>query len=338
MVVRVGTCACACIAGLLEYAQLSEPAPADVAPRRTLVPFDLAARARAGDPRRVGAVLMVTAMLLFAAMALATRVASRQMGAAQLTVIRFAVCGAGVLVFSALGGGRLAPQSWRLLVLRGLFGGVAVLLYFVAIARCRDTGTAVLLNLVSPIYTSLFAWAFLRERPGGRLGLGIVLAFTGVLLVLRTPDGFHLGPGELAGIASAILSGLAVTTIRAARATDGAAAILFVFCVTGFLISLPLAVADWRAADAVTWAYALGMGALSLVAQLLMTHAFGLVTAPEGALYQQLTPAFTFVLGALFLHEAVSVTAIGGTALIVGAVVWASRATPRPVAGPKPSA
>ncbi len=304
------------------------PEPADAplpAPGSAFGPLAARARAIRGDARRLGAVYMVTATLLFSAMAVATRVASRQMGAGQLTAIRFAVCGVGVLAFSAIGGARLAPTRWRLLFLRGLFGGAAVLLYFVAIARCRDTGTAVLLNLVSPIYTSLFAWVFLRERPGARLGLGIVFAFSGVLLVLRTPVGFHLGPGELAGIASAVLSGLAVTTLRAARATDGAAAILGVFCVTGLLLSVPLAVADWRAADPGTWGYALGMGALSLVSQLLMTHAFGLVSAPEGALYQQLTPAFTFVMGAAFLHEAVSATAIGGTALIVGAVVWASR-------------
>lgn len=307
---------------------MNEPAPAEAPlpePGSASALGELAARVLRGDKRRLGAVLMVTAMLLFSGMALATRVASRQMGAGQLTAIRFSVCGVGVVAFSALAGARLAPQSWRLLVLRGLFGGAAVLLYFVALARCRDTGTAVLLNLVSPIYTSLFAWVFLRERPGARLGLGIVLAFAGVLLVLRTPAGFHLGVGEVAGIASAVLSGLAVTTIRAARATDSAPAILLVFCVTGLFLSAPFAAADWHAADASSWGLALFMGALSLLAQLLMTHAFGLVTAPEGALYQQLTPAFTFVLAAAFLHEALGLTAILGTALILGAVVWASR-------------
>ena|SRR5437867_185398 len=266
---------------------------------------------------------MVGSMALFAMMAVCARVAERQMSAPQLVLVRFAICGAGVGALWAARRVEVRPRNLRLLALRGVLGGAAVLLYFVAIERCRDTGTATLLNLTSPIFTSLLAWVFLRERPSARLGAGVAVAFAGVFLVLRRPGGIAIGWGEAAGIASALLSGAAVTTIRAARAYDDAPTILFAFSIAGAAVALPFAVPAWRVAGPVAWALAVGVGGTSFFAQLGMTHAFGLVSASRGALYQQLTPVFTFALALALLGERLTAGSAAGALLTVGAVAWA---------------
>jgi drug/metabolite transporter (DMT)-like permease len=288
--------------------------------RPASLPF-LAERSTAGR----GAALMVLSMAVFALVGLAARAASRDMGPSQLAAIRFGFGVAGIAALAALGKVDVRPNNLRLLVLRGILGGSAVLLYFVAIERCQDAGTATLLNYLSPIFTSFFAWFFLGERPSGRLGVGVALAAAGVALVLQRPGiGFHLGVGEVAGLLSAVIAGFAVVTIRASRAYDNATTILLAFSLGGLLLSLPFAIPTWRSAGPGAWSLAIAVGVTSFVAQWLMTYAFGLVTASHGALFQQLTPVFTYLLGAALLGEPLAATAAAGVALAVGAVAFAA--------------
>lgn len=292
-------------------------------------PFaSLQARAARSSPAVTGAALMVAAMVVFAVMGVAARAASREMGPAQLATVRFGFGVLGVLALASLGRVDLRPNNLRLLVLRGVLGGGAVLLYFVAIERCRDAGTATLLNYLSPIFTSLFAWFFLGERPSARLGGGVALAALGVTLVLDRPGaGFHLGLGEAAGLLSAVIAGFAVVTIRASRAYDNATTILLAFSLGGLLLSLPFAIPTWRDVGGATWSLALVVGVTSFVAQWLMTYAFGLVTASQGALYQQLTPVFVYLLGAAVLGEPLALASMAGVALTLAAVAFAARAS-----------
>lgn len=280
-------------------------------------------------PALLGSLLMIGASALFAVMAIATRGAAGEMSASQLVAIRFALMALGTLLWRGPGGGPIRPNNLKLLGLRGAFGGAAVLLYFVALARTKDAGTAALIQYSSPLFTTLFGWWLLSERPSGRMGLGALGAFAGVLLVLRTPTGFSFGIGELAAVASAVIAGLAVVTIRAARAYDNTSTILFAFSVGGLAISLPFAIPSWQAAGPTAWVLALVIGVSSFFAQLMMTYAFGLVTAGQGAIFQLLTPIFTFALGAAFLGEPVSPTAAVGALLTVGALAWVS-VGPRP--------
>lgn len=277
-------------------------------------------------PVLFGSVLMIGASLLFGVMAVAARQAAAEMSTPQLVTLRFAIMAVGTLLWRGPGSGEIRPKNMRLLFLRGVLGGAAVLLYFVALATARNAGTAALLQYTSPLFTTLFGWWLLGERPAVRLAFGGLLAFAGVLLVLRTPEGIHLGPGEMAAIGSAVIAGLAVVTIRAARAYDNTATILFAFSVGGLLLALPFAIPAWQPAGVTTWLLALVVGVSSFFAQLMMTYAFGLVTAGQGAIYQLLTPIFTFGLGAGLLGEKVTGTAAAGAVLTVAAIGWSSRA------------
>lgn len=273
-----------------------------------------------------GVPLMVASMALFACMAIAGRIAAREMSAPQLVAIRFAAMLSVLVPLHLSGRARVRPGNLRLLALRGIFGGLAVLTFFVALARCRDTGTASLLNNVSPLFTNLLAVPLLGERLTGRLGAGLVVALVGVGLVVA-PDPAGLarpGIGELAGLASALFSAFAMVSLRAARATDDAVTILFAFCVGGLAISVIPAALDWRAASGDAWLAALAVGGTSLLAQLGMTHAFGLLPAGRGAAWQLTTPIFTFALAWPLLGEPIAPAAAAGALLTILAIAWAT--------------
>ena len=66
--------------------------------------------------------------------------------------------------------GTFRPRRKGLLVSRGLFGGVAALLYFLAIERI-PAGEATLLNNTFPIWAVLLSLFLLNERPTVHLGI-----------------------------------------------------------------------------------------------------------------------------------------------------------------------
>jgi len=275
--------------------------------------------------------------VLFGLMAALARLGSRGPGGfsgPQMTFLRMSL-GAGLTLLLF----RLRPGTWRprrrgLLVTRGLLGGAAVLLYFMALARI-PAGEATLLNNTFPVFATLISIFTLGERPTVHLLVALALGTVGMLLVLG--DGglpTALGPGEFFGFASALLGAGAVTSIRALRATDNAPTIFFAFAVGGAALSLPFCFTAWPSAS-LLWLAALAVGVLSFGAQILMTDAYGALTVPEAALWQQLTPVASFLWAVWLLGERLSLAGALGVALGIAAVAYGTalgrRAPPQPV-------
>jgi drug/metabolite transporter (DMT)-like permease len=275
---------------------------------------------------------LFAAAVVFGLMAVLARLGSRvgegAFSAPQLSAVRFAVGAGMTLALFRLRPGTYRPVNRRLLATRGLLGGLAVLFYFLALARI-PAGEATLLNNTFPVLAVVLSFFTLGERPTAHLAAALAVTTLGVVLVVSggTLDVLRLGLGwgELAGAASAVLGAGAVTSIRRLRATDNAPTIFFAFCVGGFVVSLPFALGDWPD-DPGLWAIAAAVGILSFAAQLLMTDAYGTLTVAEAAVWQQLTPIASFLWALPVLAEPVTVaTAVGvlvGTAGIVYGTVF----------------
>src|SRR5512140_427205 len=232
-----------------------------------------------------GAPSIVLSSLLFAAMAALARALSGPLSAGQLSFIRMVVglaVAIGIFLVARTGPNFAHP---RLLVTRGLLGGLAVALYFVAIER-MDVGPATLLNNTAPAYAGLFAAIFLGERLTARILAGLAVAIIGAGLVIWSTfepgRELHVGVGAVAGILSGVLSGGAVTAIRALRKDTNTLSVLFSFMLIGSIVTFPLAAV--RPAPA--WSLlpgALVVGILSVGAQLLLTNAYGFVSTVTGS-------------------------------------------------------
>jgi drug/metabolite transporter (DMT)-like permease len=269
--------------------------------------------------------LLFISGLSFGLMAALTRVGTKDgFTAGQIAVVRF---GVGVLLslgLFAVRPGAWAPVKKGLLVTRGALGGLAAFLYFVSLSRISAV-QATLLNNCFPVLAMAFAFFAFRERPTLHLVLGILVASVGVFLVLGGGTAqFSLGWGELAGMVSACFAAGAVLAIRRLRHTDNAPTIFFAFCVGGLAISWPFAFAPWPGGR-LAWAIALvGVGGTSFVAQLAMTQAYGKVTVPEAAIWQQLTPLASYLWSLLLLDERLSRTGIVGVTLGIIGVIYGS--------------
>jgi drug/metabolite transporter (DMT)-like permease len=159
----------------------------------------------------------------------------------------------------------------------------------------------------------------------------------GVFLVLGGGDvRLGVGWGEGFAIVSALTGGAAITSIRALRATDNAPTIFFAFAVGGLLVSIPFAFGAWPTA-ALPYVATLGVGVVAFLAQLLMTEAYGTLSVPEAALWQQLTPIASY-LWALTLGERFGFTTVVGVLLGVAGIVYGSLLGHRPKVARSPEA
>lgn len=293
-----------------------------------------------GSEPRVSAsrarVILALGAVLFGAMAVATRAASAEHGPAQIAFVRFVLNLAGVGLWAWLQPKRMRATRPALLFWRGLFGGSAVLLYFTAIAHL-GAGLGTLLNYTFPLWATVFAAMFLRERIGLRLLGGMVLATAGLVVVVGPQELSNamqgLGDpmvrwGLLAGVVSSVLAGAATTVVRAVRQTDSALAVFGAFCLIGALVCLPGALADWRPVSMYSGAMLLLAAAFSFVAQLMFTYALKYVQVGAGALTTQLTVVASYGFAALFLGETIGAgVLVGGAMTMVGVLLAAPRRT-----------
>ena len=279
--------------------------------------------------------MMAASAACFAVMAFAAKLASEDLSGSQIAFVRFVIMLLPVLLIPRLARKAVEFQRLDLLAYRGVFGGVAVLLYFLAIAHV-PVGIATLLNYSSPIFSVPFAALFLGERVDRRLLLPLIGALSGIFLVAAPgagARGFQLGRWELVGIGSSILSGAALTAIRAARRSEGSWAIYGSFSLCGLLATAPFALPGFKPPTAREWLLLALVGASSVVAQLLMTWAYRWVTNLQAGVISQLTVVISMLLGALFLEDRLTPSQVWGTVLTLAGVIGVAwlQSTPRAV-------
>jgi len=272
---------------------------------------------------------LIAAALVFAVMAVLAKLASARLPGPQVAFVRFLV-GLGAWALASLRVPMRARNKWGLF-LRGVYGGSAVLLYFLAIAHL-PVGIATLLNYTAPVFTAIYAAGVLGEAITAATLGALALTTVGVVLVMvgtAPPGSLGLGPWQLVGLASAMLSGAAVATIREVRKTDGAWEIFAAFCLAGALITAPPAVLGWVNPRPVEWMELAGVGLTSVVAQLLMTYALRYVRAAVAGVIAQLTPVASLALGwGLFGERPVALALVGAGVAVAGVTLGTSLAPP----------
>jgi drug/metabolite transporter (DMT)-like permease len=264
--------------------------------------------------------LLLGSAVAFGLMAVLARLLSRGPGgfsAGQLTVVRFVVGAAVSLIAFRLRPGLYRPRNRRLLWSRGVSGGIVVVLYFLALQRIPAGEAGMLYNLFPVAATAMSLLAF-GERPTVHLALALLLATSGVVLVLGNGSlRLGVGAGEALALGAALFAAVSSVTIRAMRATDNAATIFFYFCLGGLPVALPFALGAWPS-DLAQWGIAGVMALAAFAAQVAMAEAYGTLAISEAAVWLQLTPLAQYLLGAALLGEPLS--AAGGLGIIVGIV------------------
>ena len=267
---------------------------------------------------------MAGAATFFGLMAFSAKLASARLSGSQVAMIRFAVGLVPALLIPRFRRSAFTFERTDLLFYRGFFGGLAVLLYFVAIEH-TSVGVATLLNYTAPLFSGVFSLLFIGERISAKVLIPMPIAFAGVFLVVhahaRPGDVLGFGRWELAGLASAICSGAAVTAMRAARRAENSWAVYTSFCLLGLIVTAPLGIATWTHPSKDEWIALAATSLLAIAAQLLLTFSLRWVDAMTVGVISQLAVIVSLILGAQFLGETITPMAALGALLSIGGVV-----------------
>ena len=233
----------------------------------------------------------------------------------------------------------LAPLAWRDsarlptlprseafgLTMRGLCGASAMVCYFLAV-RWAPLSVAVLTSNTSPLWTTLMAALFLRERPPRQLLWALPLALLGSALLVQVSASTQAPGvrwGAAAGLASAALSGAAYTWVRRLRSLP-ASWVALSLTSTATLVTLPwLSAWIWPAPAA--WSWILTMGLAGGLAQLMMTLGFHYNAASQASSLGLFGVLFSTLLAYLVFGEALSPPqCLGMLLILVGLLAMAS--------------
>jgi drug/metabolite transporter (DMT)-like permease len=263
------------------------------------------------------AALLVVSATLFAIMATAAKQASA-LGGAEVAFLR-STFGVVACVLAHFFVRPLVAHNRAGLLARGSSGALAVYAYFLAIEHL-PVGIATLLNYTAPVFTALWCVIFFREHLARRAFLALALTTFGLVLVIhgRAPPGtLGLGRWEIVGMCGALCSGISMALIGEVRKTDGAWEVFAVFCVACSLVTLPRALSTFRSPTWSEWGALAVVGASSVGAQVIMTHAMGRVRATLAGIVNQLTPAVSLLLGWLLYGDRFGRATQVGIALVL---------------------
>jgi drug/metabolite transporter (DMT)-like permease len=164
---------------------------------------------------------------------------------------------------------RVARGEWINLFLQALFGTFGfTLLMLNGVARTSAVAAGVITSTI-PAVVALFAWLFLKEKPGGRAFVSIALAILGVLVINVAQSGNAGEPGSLSGnlmvLGAVCCESLYVILSRRLTQTLPAIDICAYTHGIGFLLMLPLGATTlrgfaWSGVDSTTWALVVWYG------------------------------------------------------------------------------
>jgi len=170
----------------------------------------------------------------------------------------------------------------HLLFLRGLFGTVAMLLYFYTIANI-PLGEAVILNKTSPFFVTIFAYYLMKESISKNTIIALIIGFVGVAFVIK-PFGFEISTGHILGVLGGVFAAAAYATIKKIKDIYDARIIMLSFMGIGTILPLLIVLFTPYGEFQVhtgffVWSLIALMAVLSTVSQWFLTRAYSLSKA-----------------------------------------------------------
>jgi drug/metabolite transporter (DMT)-like permease len=214
----------------------------------------------------------------------------------------------------------LRPRRLGLVVVRCTLGAGSLVLAFVSFSLV-PLADAYTIAFMTPLVVTALSAPLLGERVGWRQWLAVVIGFAAVVLIIR-PDFRQIGSngfgwGQLAMLASGLLFALSMLMLRRIAKTESSSALLLVYFVMLFVISLPFAIGDWRMPTALDFGLMAATGACSGLGNLLLILAFRYAAAAlvSSFMYSQLIWGTAF--GYLLFAELPDWITIGGAVVIM---------------------
>lgn len=268
-----------------------------------------------------GIVLMLISSIGFAIMTLFVKL-SGELPSIQKTFFRnliSAVIAFGFVIYykESLFGKR---ENQLVLLGRSIFGTLGIIFLFYAIDHLV-LSDADMLNKMSPFLVIIFSAVFLKERVLPFQMITIVMAFIGMLFIVKPSLSVDFLP-YFVGVLSAIFAAAAYTLLRVLGNREKFYTVVFYFSFFSTVVLLPFLILFYEPMTAKQLMYLLLAGLFATVGQFGITLAYKYAPASDISIFTYSTVIFTTILSFTFFGEGPDLYSLIGYVIILGAMTY----------------
>lgn len=207
----------------------------------------------------------------------------------------------------------------KLLIIRGVVGSIGLIAFFYTLQKI-PLASAVTIQYLSPIFTTILGVYLVKERVKPIKYLFFGLSFAGVLVLQGFDSRVNLLYGSI-GLISALFSGLAYNMIRKLKNAEHPLVIIFYFP----LVTLPIAILAsyfiWVQPAGWDWAILLWIGICTQAAQYFMTVAYQTGNVSKVSSLSYMGILYALFLGFVFFGETFGLMSYLGMALVLAGIL-----------------
>ncbi|WP_417268979.1 DMT family transporter [Celeribacter sp.] len=274
---------------------------------------------------RLGIIIMVFTMLLFALQDGLSRHLAGQYNVFMVIMIRYLIFAAFVIVWSArhAGGLRLAARSAqpKLQFFRGALLALEVIVMVIGFVKLGLVESHAMFAIYPLIITAL-SGPILGERVGWRRWMSVAIGFVGVMIILMPGSGVF-SPAAIFPLGSATMFALYGLLNRYVSRKDPAAVTFFYTGISGAIVMTLIGVWFWEPMSPTDWGWMLTLGASAILGHYLLIRAYELSEASAIQPFAYLQLVFASGVGVLFFGDIIRINVAIGTGIVVGAGLFA---------------
>jgi len=265
-----------------------------------------------------GVVYMLLSTFFFALMQVSVKWVPH-IPAEEIIVFRSIVSLAITLVFLRRAGVSVWGNNKKLLLARGVFGALALILFFNVLQNI-PLATAATLQYMSPIFTAIMGIFIVKERVGLWQWVFFLISFAGVLVI----EGVETSAEPLylwLGVLGAVFTGVAYNIVRKLNVQEHPMVIIFYFP----LVTLPVVgvytLFNWVQPQGWDWVVLLLVGLFTQLGQYYMTLSYQSEEISKVANLTYLGIIYALLFGFFFFGELLNGWTYLGMALVLLGVI-----------------
>jgi drug/metabolite transporter (DMT)-like permease len=230
-------------------------------------------------------------------------------------------------IASVIGFALLKKQqiSWigtnhKLLFFRGLFGTVALYTFFLTLQK-MPMGTAVAIQYLSPIFTTIFAVYILREKVKPIQWLFFLISFSGVIVI----KGFDPRISAVmlsVGLLSSVFSALAYNMVRSLKQKEHPLVVVLHFQLFGAIVGAFFLAYEYKSPAVTDWIYLILIGIVTQLGQYYLTKSLQSEKIAKVSILNYLGIIYALFFGWWMFDEHQHISTLFGILLVVGGVVF----------------
>lgn len=208
-------------------------------------------------------------------------------------------------------------KDWSILFLRSFIGTLGLICNFYAVSHINLADASVIQRL-SPFIIIILCYFAFKEKVSKVQLLAIVIAFFGVILVIKPSLNLVSTIGSFVALLGSIFAGIAYTCVRyLGKKNISADFIVLFFSIFSCLFTLPSTIMDYKPMTIKQWLMLIMVGITGAVGQFGVTYAYRFSSANNISVFDYTQIIFAGLLGYVFFFEIPDIYSLLGYVLIV---------------------